>query len=145
MASFIKVNNFLLALGQGAMNFTSDTVKVALFRSTSNISSSSTGYAALTQEATGGNGYTTGGKAVTTPSWALSGATVEYSSVEPTTWTASGGATDIIFQYIVYYDDTASGKPVIGYYDYGATVTLSTANGDSFTVTPQSAKLFTIT
>ena len=145
MATFNKVNNFLLALGKAEMNFTSDTVRVALYTagaSTWLTATQAVGYT-TTNEATGG-GYTAAGQAVTTPSWTLNGGTVEYSSVEPTTWTATGGAADILFRYVVYYDDTATANCIIGFYDYGSTVTLSTAASDTFTVTPASAKLFTI-
>lgn len=44
------------------------------------------------------------------------------------TLTASG--TVPTFRYIYIYDDTATNKELIGYYDYGTTVAL--ANGDTF-------------
>jgi hypothetical protein len=49
----------------GTFDIDSDTWKMALFLSTSNIGSGSTTYAGLTNEHANANGYTTGGIAVT--------------------------------------------------------------------------------
>lgn len=151
MASFNKVNNFLYVLGKANANFTNDVIKVALYTSGASTWLTATQAVNYTtdNEATGG-GYTAAGATVTGTTWTLSSGTVELDA-QPTTWTATGGSADIVFRYVVYYD--ASGGPsqngtakhIIGFYDYGTTVTLSTAAGDTFTVTPASAKLFTIT
>ena len=47
----------------------------------------------------------------------------------PATWTASGGSIGP-FQYAILYDSTTDN--LIGYWDYGSAVTLST--GESFSV-----------
>jgi hypothetical protein len=49
------------------------------------------------------------------------------------TFTASGGSFGP-FQYVVVYNDTPSSplKPLIGWYDYGAAITIT--SGNSFTV-----------
>ena len=36
------------------------------------------------------------------------------------------------FRYVVIYDDTVATDPLVGYYDYGSSITLN--SGDSFTV-----------
>jgi hypothetical protein len=64
--------------------------KVALVTSTSNISSSSTTWAAVTNEVASGNGYTTGGVAVTLSQTGTTSVNVYFSS-NPS-WTASGGS-----------------------------------------------------
>ena len=46
------------------------------------------------------------------------------------TLTATGAVGP--FQYVVLYDGTATGNPVIGWYDYGSAVTM--ASGDTFLV-----------
>lgn len=77
-----------------------DTFKMALFLSTSNISATSTTYAALTNEHANANGYITGGISVTL---SLSG-TTSITGVTPVNaeWTATGG--NITARYGVIYE-----------------------------------------
>jgi hypothetical protein len=56
--------------------------------------------------------------------------------------TASGAVGP--FRYVVIYDDTVSGDPLVAWFDYGAGgVTM--ANGDTFTLTFNASGLFTVT
>ena len=74
----------------GTFDIDSDSFKMALFLSTSNLSASSTTYAGLTNEHANANGYTTGGIAV---SLTLSGTTtVTVDIATDPVWTASGGS-----------------------------------------------------
>jgi hypothetical protein len=66
----------------------SDTYKVALVTSASNISTSSTSFSAVTGEVASGNGYTTGGQPVTLTSTGSASVAV-YFTANPA-WTASG-------------------------------------------------------
>lgn len=84
----------------GAFDLDSDSWKMALFLSTSNIGASSTTYAGLTNEHANGNGYTTGGIAVTLTLSGTTTVTVDISS-DPV-WTASGGS--IVARYAVIYE-----------------------------------------
>lgn len=84
----------------GQFDFDSDTFKVALFLSTSNISASSTTYAGVTNEHANANGYTTGG---ITTALTLSGTTsVTASFTSNPVWTASGGS--ITARFAVLYE-----------------------------------------
>ncbi len=74
----------------GTFDIDSDTYKVALFQSTSNIGAASTTYAGLTNEVANGSGYTTGGISVTLTLAGTTTVTVDI-SVDPV-WTASGGS-----------------------------------------------------
>lgn len=90
----------LTSLLNGTFDIDSDSFKVALFLSTSNIGPSSTTFAGVTNQVANGNGYTTGGQAVTLT---LSGTTtVEVRFNSNPTWTASGG--DITARWAVLYE-----------------------------------------
>ena len=84
----------------GTFDIDSDTWKMALFLSTSNIGSGSTTYAGLTNEHANANGYTTGGIAITLT---LSGTTsVKVDISTDPVWTASGGS--IVARFAVIYE-----------------------------------------
>jgi hypothetical protein len=84
----------------GTHDIDSDSWKVALLLSTSNIGASSTTYAALTNEHANANGYTTGGIAVTLVLAGTTSVTVSFAA-NPT-WTASGG--NIVARFGVLYE-----------------------------------------
>lgn len=83
----------------GTFDLDTDTFKMALFLSTSNLGSGSTTYAALTNEHSNANGYTTGGVSVTI---SLSGTTTVTVDSTDASWTASGGS--IVARYAVVYE-----------------------------------------
>lgn len=83
----------------GTWDFDTDTFKIALFLSTSNIGAASTTYAGVTNEHSNANGYTTGGAAVTI---SLSGTTTVTVDSTDVTWTASGGS--IVARFAVFYE-----------------------------------------
>jgi hypothetical protein len=87
------------ALLNGTFDLDSDTFKMALFLSTSNIGAGSTTYAGLTNEVANANGYTTGGEAITI---SLSGTTTVTVDCGDVTWTASGGS--ITARFAVLYE-----------------------------------------
>jgi hypothetical protein len=92
----------------GQFDLDTDTFKVALFLSTSNISASSTTYAGVTNEVASANGYTTGG---ITTALTLAGTTsVTVSFTTNPVWTASGGS--ITARFAVLYE---SGGDVVCY------------------------------
>jgi len=74
----------------GTWDFDTDSFKVALFLSTSNLTTASTTYAGVTNEHANANGYTTGGIAQL---FTLAGTTsVTVSFTANPVWTASGGS-----------------------------------------------------
>ncbi|MZE50126.1 hypothetical protein GTY86_02090 [Streptomyces sp. SID5770] len=111
----------------GQINFTSDTIKVALVGSgyTPNRNTQGAWSTVSTYEVSG-SGYTAGGKALT-------GKALSYASYKLTidaddvTW--NGLTADV--RWAVVYDDTASGKPLIGYVNLGETLSLS---NEDFTI-----------
>lgn len=122
----------------GTFDLDSDTMKIALFLSTSNIGASSTTYAGLTNEHSNANGYTTGGNAVTP---GLSGTTtVTFDVSDPTAWTASGGS--ITARFAVLYE--VSGR-VIAYCLLDSTPADVTATtGNTLTVSINASGVFTL-
>lgn len=95
---FTNVGRTLLL--DGTFDIDSDTFKMALFQSTSNIGAGSTTYAGVTNEVANANGYTTGGEAITLT---LSGTTtVTVDIATDPVWTATGGS--ITARFAVIYE-----------------------------------------
>jgi hypothetical protein len=129
MASFNKFNAFVEYLAEGVMNLQGDTLKIAL-TNTAPVAGNSL-RADLT-EISNGNGYTTGGVAATVSSSGQSSGTYKL-VLSDVTITAAGGSIGP-FRYFVLVDDTPTSPadPLVGWWDYGSSVTL--ADGESITV-----------
>lgn len=117
---------FVEHLAEKVHNLGSDTLKVCL----SNTSPTLT-HTQLSQvtQITNGNGYTTGGVSVTVSTSSQTTGTYTLVGSGTVSWTAVDDAM-ATFRYLVLYNDTATNKELIGYYDRGSTVTL--AVGDSY-------------
>jgi len=136
--SWTFTNSGLTALFNGTFDLDSDTFKMALFLSTSNIGASSTTYAGLTNEVANANGYTTGGKTVTVT---LSGTTTVTVDCDDQTWTASGGS--ITARYAVIYE---VGGSVLCYCLLDSTPADVTAtDGNPLTVQINASGILTVT
>ena len=132
MASFTKVNDFVENAVE-AMNLGTDTLAVALSNTapgseSSNPTGDSNGILANVTQIS----YTNcSSRTLTTSSSSQTGGTYKL-VVADLTLTASGTVGP--FRNIYLYDDTGTSPadPLIGLYDYGASVTLN--NGDTFTL-----------
>lgn len=129
MASFNKFNAFVEHLAEGVIDLQNDTLKIVLTNAAPDAADAL--FADLT-EITPGNGYTAGGEEANVASSGQTGGTYKL-VLDDLTITASGGSIGA-FRYFVLVDDTPSSpaKPLIGWWDYGSSVTL--ADGDSITV-----------
>lgn len=127
MASFNKFNSFVEAVAEKVHNLGSDSLKVMLVNSAP--VATNTQKSNLT-DISAGNGYTAGGSAVTITTSAQTSGTYKLVGND-LTFTASGGSIGP-FRYAVLYNDTATNKELIGWWDYGSSITL--ANGETFTV-----------
>jgi len=140
MASFVKYEQFANDLGDKVHDLvgTDDTLKVALTNTAPTVATDAT--LSNITEITAQNGYSAGGSD-TQNSGSESGGTLTVTGTD-ITFTASGGTIGP-FRYAVLYNDTpiSPADPLIGYWDYGSSVTLS--DGESFTV-DFGASLFTI-
>lgn len=116
MSTFNKFNAFTEDVAEKKHNLGSDQIKVAL-TNTAPVAGNSV-LADLTEIT-----YTNlSARDVTTASSGQTGG--EYKlTLTDLTLTASGGSVGP-FRYVVLYNDTASGDPLIGFYDRGASITL---------------------
>lgn len=131
-------NGTRTSLLNGTFDLDTDSLKIALFLSTSNIGASSTTYAGLTNEVANGNGYTTGGNAVT---GSLSGTTtVTFDTTDPAVWTASGAGFSA--RFAVLYE--VSGN-VIAYCLLDSTpADVTVTAGNTLTLTINASGVFTL-
>lgn len=125
------------SLLNGTFDIDSDTWKMALFLSTSNIGAASTTYAGLTNEHANANGYTTGGVAITL---SLSGTTTVTADSTDATWTASGGS--IVARFAVIYE---VGGNVLCYCLLDSTpADVTVTDGNTLTVQIHASGVFTL-
>lgn len=126
------------SLINGLFDVDSDSWKMALFLSTSNIGAATTTYAGVTNEHSNANGYLTGGIAV---ALTLSGTTTV--TVDITTdpvWTAAGGS--IIARFAAIYE---VGGNVLCYALLDSTPADVTAtDGNTLTVAAHASGVFTL-
>lgn len=127
MAAFNKFQSFVEALAEKVHNLGADTLRVMLTNSAP--VATNTIKANLT-EISAGNGYTAGGTAATISSSSQTGGTYKLVLAD-VVFTATGGSIGP-FRYAVLFNDTATNDELIGWWDYGSSITL--AVGETFTV-----------
>lgn len=126
MATFTKFNSFVEALAEKVHNLGSDQLKVMLTNTAP--LASNTIRTDITDLGTGA-GYTNGGANVTTSSSAQTSGTYKLVCAD-LVFTATGAMGP--FRYVVLYNSTAALGELIGFYDYGSSITLQ--NTETFTV-----------
>ncbi len=151
MASFNKFQQFVQDLGRAILNLNSDTLRDLLTNaapSASDIKVDTTttpctvAATSNAAEIAAGNGYTKKGTAIGSTAYSQSGGTATLSGAN-VVYTASGGSIGPL-RYVVCFDDTSgttSTRSVIGWWDYGSSITLNT--GETFTI-DHSANILTI-
>lgn len=124
--AFSKVNSFVEKLAEKSFNLGSDTLKIALTNTAHTPTWSQ--LSELTQVSyTNLSGGTPLNLTVTTSSQT---AGTYKLIIDDLVLTATGTVGP--FRYIYIYDDTATNKELIGYYDYGSSYTMEI--GDTFTI-----------
>jgi hypothetical protein len=123
MATFNKFEPFVEKLAEKAHNLGSDQLKVALTNTAPNATDG------LLSQITEISYTNLSSRNVTTSTSAQTGGLYKLVLAD-LVLTASGAVGP--FRYVVLYNDTAASDELVGYYDYGASVTL--ANGDTFTI-----------
>ena len=127
MATFTKVNDFVEHVAEKVHNLSSDQLVVALSNTapaseTSNPTADGNGVLANVTQIT----YTNlSSRNITTSSSSVSSGTYQLALTD-LTLTASGGSVGP-FRYVYIYNDapTSPADPLIGYYDYGSSITLN--------------------
>ena len=129
MATFNKHNQFVEDVAEKVHNLQSDTLKNLL---TNTLPLATNAVRADLTELGAGNGYTSGGNQAVVSSSAQSSGTYKLVLAD-VVFTASGGSIGP-FRYTDLYNDTPTSPvdPLIGWYDYGSSITLLT--GETFTV-----------
>jgi uncharacterized protein (DUF2252 family) len=127
MASFNKFHSFVEALAEKVHKLDTDTLKVLL---TNAAPVATNAVKADLTEISAGNGYTAGGETASVVSSSQTSGTYKLVLDDPATWTATGSMGP--FRYAVLYNDTATNDELIGWWDYGSSITL--AAGETFKV-----------
>jgi len=124
MATFNKFYPFVEALAEKVHNLGSDQLKIALTNS-----APSTANSVLT-DITEISYTNCSSRNVTTTSSSQTAGT--YSLVTSDLVLTASGGTVGAFRYVVLFNDTAASKNLIGWYDYGSSITLN--DTETFTI-----------
>lgn len=130
MATFNKFQAFVEALAEKKHNLGADTFKVQLMNTAPDAALDLI-ETDLPADLSTGFGYTAGGNSAGVATGSAQTAGTYKLTIADLVFTASGGAIGP-FRYVVLLNDTATNKDLIGYYDYGSSVTLN--DGETFTV-----------
>ncbi len=120
MATFNKFNSFTEALAEKVHNLGADSLKIALTNSAP--VNTNTVLANITEIS-----YTNCSARVLTTTSSIQTSGVYILIVSDLTLTATGAVGP--FRYVVLYNDTATNKELIGWYDYASNITL--VSGDT--------------
>lgn len=123
--AFNKFNCFVQDVGDKLHNLNADTLQVYLTNAAP--VATNTVYNTPADLATSG-GYTAGGAAVSSSAYSQTSGTASLTGTGPV-FTATTGFGP--FRYAVLYNNTAAGKNLIGWWDYGSSISLGA--GETFT------------
>lgn len=129
MAALVKYNTFVEDLIEGVHDFDAHTFKIMLTNTAPNAATHTV--RANVTELAAGNGYTSGG--ATTAILTSRSAAVAKVVAADVVFTATGGSIGP-FRYAILYNDTPTSPadPLVGYWDYGSSITL--LDGETLTV-----------
>jgi hypothetical protein len=134
MASFVKFYSFVGALPEAKHNLSTDTLKIALTNVAPALTNSQ--LSNITEIS-----YTNCSSRTLTVSSSSQSSGVYSLVLNDITLTASAGTVGP-FRYLVIYNDTSTNDLLIGYTDYGSSITL--ADGEYITIDFSSSGLFSI-
>lgn len=126
MATMQKIPDFAEQVLRGVHNFGSHAFKVAL----TNTAPAASAAALADVAQVSGGAYPAGGYLLDAVVLSEAAGTAKVTIADEVI-TASGGAVGPL-RFAVIYNDTAAGKPLVGYVDYGSSITL--ADGETLTL-----------
>lgn len=129
MAVLNKFNNFTKALGDKLHNLGTDTFFVQLMNTVPDVALDLVEVDLPADLATA-NGYTSGGVTCGTGTWTTATGTAKLVIADKVI-TAAGGPIGP-FRYVVLFNNTSVNKELIGYSDYGSSITLN--DTETFTI-----------
>jgi hypothetical protein len=139
MATFQKFNDFAEQVLRGVHNFGAHTFKLALTNTAPAVTN--TVLSDITQIAASG-GYTAGGYLLDAVVLSETGGVAKVVIADEVITAA--GASIGPARYAVVYNDTAASKNLVGFYDYGSSITLN--DGETLTIDfDGAAGVFTLT
>jgi hypothetical protein len=147
MSSFNKFDVFVKALAERNHDLSTDVLKVYFSNATplanTHHTYTSTPTSAAPAEISAGFGYVAGGKPAAQVSSTQTFGVYRLILADPIIWAASGGTIGP-FRYFVLWNSTISSDNLIGWWDYGTSVTL--LDGQGFLVNlNQSTGVLTLT
>ena len=129
MATYVKFQPFVENLAEKGMNLGSDTLRLVLTNTAPVNTQSLLDLVTNHPPPAAVNGYTAGGNTITISSSSQTSGTYKLVLAD-SVFTALGGTIGP-FRYAILYDDTSTGDMLIGYWDYGSSITL--ADGETLT------------
>lgn len=129
VSAFNKFQCFVADLANGVHDLANDTIKAAL-TNTQPVATLTTYSTANISEISAGGGYLQGGLNLTIGGGRTSTQTGGLYKLVLADYTFNASGNVNAWRYIVLYNDTSTNDSVIGWYDYGTT--LSMTNGESF-------------
>ena len=132
MASFNKFNCFVQDVAHALHDMKTATSQVYKIHLTNTAPVATNTVYNTPADLPAGNGYAAGGVSIGAVTGAQSSGVFKFTAGTQPSWTASGGSIGP-FEFAVLYNSTSATQPLIGWWDYGAAITLT--NGNTFTVT----------
>lgn len=130
MADFNKFRQFVEEVGKKAHNLDTDTIRIALTNTAPANTDTVFDPGGAHPPPAAANGYTTGGNTLGSQDYEQTAGTAALSGAD-SVFTASGGQIGP-FRYVILWNDTHASDGLIGWYDYGSSITLE--SGETFTV-----------
>lgn len=130
MATFNKFNAFVEAVAEKKHDLGADTFYVQLMNTAPDAALDLV-ETDLPADLTTGNGYTSGGVTCGTATLSSQTGGLYTLKIADKVITATGGPIGP-FRYVVLFNNTATNKDLIGYYDYGTSITLN--DTETFTI-----------